>query len=125
MNERDVLEQRLATLLGLLSAPAGPLGPNAGALGEQLRAAWETEARLIERLLAETPGADVLATVRAWRSRTLAFAERSPVEAPTWTDKQGRVWNAPDVLMTLDDLTDRVERWMRAAGSDGGQEIDR
>lgn len=115
MKERDVLEQRSATLHGLLSSPTGPLGPNAGKLGDRLRAGWETEVRLIERLLSETPGDDVLSTIGAWRARTDAFVARSPTDAPCWTDKHGQTWDARAVLSILDDLRERIERWMLAS----------
>jgi len=114
MHAREVLDQRRSTLAGLLATPQGPLGPNAGQLGERLRGAWESELRLVERLLAETPGDDVLATIAAWRSRTEAFVERSAPSRTSWTDRSGVVWNGPDVLVMLADLDDRVRRWLGA-----------
>jgi hypothetical protein len=112
MHARQVLDQRRSTLAGLLATPHGPLGPNAGQLGERLRGTWELELRLVERLLAETPGDDVLATIAAWRSRTEAFVARSAPSRTAWTDRSGVVWNGPDVLAVLADLDDRVRRWL-------------
>ena len=115
MHARQVLDQRRTTLTGLLAAPHGPLGPNAGPLGERLRAGWQLELRLVERLLAETPDDDVLATIAAWHRRTEAFLTRSAPDSASWTDRSGMVWHGPTVLDLLADLDERVRRWLRAA----------
>jgi hypothetical protein len=114
LNERTVLEHRIATLDGLLDAPGGPLGPNAGDLGEQLRSDWETERMLLRRLLEETPGGDVGKTIATWRSRTVSFVARSSDDShsPAWTDRSGVTWDARHVLSLLDETQGRIDRWM-------------
>lgn len=119
MNERTVLEQRITTLSGLLDTPGGPLGPNAGDLGDQLRGGWETERRLLERVLADTQGNDVSGTIGAWRDRTQAFVARSGPGTPSWTDREGRTWRADEVLALLDETQDRIDRWVRTADDVG------
>jgi hypothetical protein len=119
VTEREVLLQRRATLVALLASPNGPLGPNAGAIGERLRRGWQTEVRLLDRLLAETPGDDVRTTIAAWQARTVAFAARSPGKPTAWTDRQGLSWDADVVLCLLGELTERIDRWMTAAGPEG------
>jgi len=115
MNERTVMEQRLATLAGLLAVPGGPLGPNAGPIAAQLRGGWECERRLIERILVETAGDDVRGTVAAWRNRTAAFVARSGDVPPRWTDREGHRWDGPTVLTLLDEIQERLDRWQAAA----------
>ncbi|MFN2115133.1 MAG: hypothetical protein ACK2T6_05420 [Anaerolineae bacterium] len=112
MNERTILEHRVATLDGLLDTPSGPLGPNAGELGEQLRADWSTERRLLQRLLAESRGDDVASTIAAWRGRTASFIARSGDDSPSWTDKSGASWNARHVMSLLDETQGRIDRWL-------------
>lgn len=112
MNERTVLEHRVATLDGLLEAPGGPLGPNAGDLGEQLRADWETERQLLRRLLTDTPGDDVAETIATWRSRTVSFLARAEDDSPSWTDRAGITWDARHVLSLLDETQGRLDRWL-------------
>jgi hypothetical protein len=112
LNERTVLEHRVATLDGLLDAPGGPLGPNAGDLGEQLRSDWETERRLLNRLLSDTPGDDVGETIATWRSRTVSFVARSDEDSPEWTDRSGVTWDARHVLSLLDETQGRLDRWL-------------
>jgi hypothetical protein len=112
LDEKTVLDHRLTTLNGLLDAPGGPLGSNAGDLGARLRADWLAEQRLLSRLLAETSGDDVRATIQSWRRRTEAFVARSSDPSPHWTDKEGITWNARQVLTLLDDAQERIDRWM-------------
>jgi hypothetical protein len=112
LNERTVLEHRVATLDGLLDAPGGPLGPNAGDLGEQLRSDWETERQLLRRLLSDTPGDDVGETIATWRSRTVSFVARSKEDSPAWTDRSGITWDARHVLSLLDETQGRLDRWL-------------
>ena len=114
MNQRTVLEQRITTLCGLLDAPGGPLGPKARSLGAHLQLGWGAERRLLQRLLAETSGEDVVATITRWRDRTRSFFSRSGGESPRWTDHQGHVWDANTVLALLDDAEDRIKRWLAA-----------
>jgi len=113
VNQRTVLEHRIGTLEGLLAAPGGPLGPNAGPLGDRLRGDWLAELRLLQRLLAETPGDDVRPTIGQWRDRTRAFAARGATAGASWSDKQGNEWSADTVLRLLDETEDRVDRWLR------------
>jgi hypothetical protein len=118
VNQRGVLTQRITTLTGLLETPGGPLGPNAGPLGDRLRRDWEVERRLLERLLTETDGDDVSTTIGRWRTRTETFIARSAGGTATWTDRQGCVWEAPAVLLLLADTQDRIDRWLRVTGTD-------
>lgn len=117
MNQRNVLEHRLATLDGLLDAPGGPLGPNAGELGQRLHAGWRTERRLLQRLLGDAQGDDVHATIRAWRQRTAAFAAKSDDDRPAWVDREGVTWDAKQVLELLDDTQERIDRWVGSRSS--------
>lgn len=119
MSERDVLTRRRATLEALLAMPRGPLGPNAGALGQRLQAAWWEEVRLIERLLAEARGDGICATIGDWRARTRAFATRLGSEAARWTDREGHSWQAAAVLELLDALEARIESERTAGHHDG------
>lgn len=116
MDEKTVLDHRLATLNGLLDAPGGPLGSNAGELGARLRADWLAEQRLLSRLLAETSGDDVRATIESWRRRTEAFVARSNDPSPHWTDKEGITWDAHQVLALLEGAQERIDRWLGVSG---------
>jgi len=125
MNERTILEQRLVTLGGLLDTPDGPLGPKAGALAQAFQQRWEAERRLIERILSDAPAgapdSDLQATIGLWYDRTAAFVKGSGDERPTWTDRQGVVWDAHDVLAIVEDLRERIAAWqdgeLMAAGT--------
>lgn len=119
MNERQILEQRIITLDGLLATPGGPLGPKAGPLATQFHQRWQIERRLLHRVLDETP-ADappqaVLETLQLWQDRTAAFVRKSPDERPSWTDREGLVWDAQEVLAVLDDIRERIEAWLAGA----------
>lgn len=118
LTEREVLLRRHATLTGLLAAPHGFLGQNAGALGDRLRAGWVSEARLLKRLLEETKDDDFRSTIADWQSRTAAYAARSTDGANEWTDRRGCTWQASLVLELLAELTDRIERELRSADPD-------
>jgi len=128
MNERAILEQRVVTLSGLLGTPDGPLGLKAGALGTQFTARWDAERRLIQRILEESPpGAsdgDLETTLNLWRERTGAFIRGASAERPAWTDKQGKLWDAHEVMAILDDIRERIEAWQGADGRalEGGDE---
>lgn len=115
MNERAILNQRVITLSGLLGTPGGPLGPKAGGLSQQLQAGWEAERRLIQRIIDETPAdapdSEIEATLDMWRDRTAAFIKSADSDRPTWTDRQGTVWDAQAVLAILEDIRERIEAW--------------
>lgn len=115
MNERAILEQRVITLNGLLDTPGGPLGNKAGILGRQFGQRWTAERQLLRRILDETPAdatdADTRATLTLWRDRTAAFVRSSDSDQPTWTDRNGLVWDAHVVLSLLDDIQERIEAW--------------
>jgi hypothetical protein len=113
MNERTVLEQRITTLDDLVAA-GGVLGPAGASLGQRLRSGWEVERRLLGRIVAETPGDDVRATLALWQARTEAFVAKSDAEAPGWTDKEGNHWDAREVLALLDDTVERLDAWLAA-----------
>lgn len=115
MNERHVLEQRLATLNSLLDGSGYLLGSSGAAMGERLRSAWQAERQLLQRLLVETAGDDVRATIGLWRDRTAAFVERSAGGDASWTDRSGQRWEAAHVLVLLDDTSERLDSWAAAA----------
>jgi hypothetical protein len=115
MNDRMILEQRLATLDSLLDSTGHLLGPAGAALGERLRTSWEAERLLLRRLLVETPADDVRATIAVWRARTAAYLERAQDENAAWTDHSGQRWQAAGVLAVLDETTERLDTWMTAA----------
>lgn len=113
MDERKILEQRVATLNGLLETTGGSLGPAGGALGTTLRGKWEAERRLLRRVLAETPGQDVRATLDLWGERTAAFMEKSG-DSASWHDREGIEWHAAAVLDILVDIEERLNSWREA-----------
>lgn len=113
MNERTVLEQRVTTLDGLIDA-GGLLGPAGAALGQQLRSSWEEERRLLRRILAETGGDDVRATLALWTARTEAFVAQSGDPNPGWQDRDGHRWDAQQVLSLLADTVERLDAWLAA-----------
>lgn len=117
MDERNILEQRIVTLSGLLdgpNGPNGPLGPAAGALGERLRQSWEAERRLLARILADAQDGDVHTTLDIWTERTSAFLRQQGDAPPTWMDRQGNQWHAEQVLTLLEDIQERLDSWQRA-----------
>jgi len=116
MTDRAVVEQRITTLTGLLETPGGPLGPAAGKIGEELLDSWRAERRLLQRILKETVGEDVSATISLWYERTAAFAERSDSDRPAWRDREGNLWVADDVLRSLDDMRQRIAIWLADEG---------
>jgi hypothetical protein len=109
MNNRAMLEERVATLTGLLTAPQGQLGHAGGPLVQRLIANWEVERRLLERILADSPCDDVRTTLAAWLERTAAFMSSSGAESPSWTDRHGNRWDACQVLALLDDIRERLD----------------
>ena len=113
MDARDVVAQRITTLDGLLAAPGGPFGGRGGAVAEQLTAAWRAERRLLARILDESRGGDVRATIDLWNERTRAFLERSAADDAHWRDREGHEWHAEDVLRLLGDLERRIDAWLR------------
>ena len=118
MNEREIVDQRIVTLSGLLDTPGGPLGPSAGSLGRDLAASWDAERRLLQRILRETPANDVRATIAQWHERTAAFVERSTDPTPSWKDRDGNTWDAREVLRILEDIRQRIEIWLFGEKSD-------
>ncbi len=119
MDQREVVRQRILTLDGLLADPNGPFGTSGGALAKRLADGWNTERRLLGRILAETKGDDVRATLGRWQERTAAFAEKSEADEPSWNDKEGTVWRAEEVLRLLDDFARRLDAWIQSAGGQG------
>lgn len=113
MTEREIIEQRIRTLDGLLQAPGGPLGAAGGQLADRLSEGWRAEQRLLNRILDESKGKSLRATISLWQERTSAFAESSDDERPSWRDREGNVWDAIEVLRILEDLDRRLEAWMQ------------
>lgn len=120
MQQRDVVAQRILTLSGLLAGPDGPFGASGGAIGRRLVEGWAAERRLLQRLLDETKGDDVLATVAIWHDRTAAFLAKAGAEEGAWRDRDGHVWVAADVLRMLDDLVNRIGAWRSVSEAGGG-----
>lgn len=109
MNTRELLKQRLATLDSLTRPGSLRRGSTEGGdVAQQLTAQWETEKRLIKRVLSEP--ADPTATLLQWRERTENFRDRFP-ERDGWTDQQGSEWNAVLVLKAIDNLIEHIENW--------------
>ncbi len=119
MNAREVVEQRIVTLKGLLDTPGGPLGPAAGSLGRDLAASWEAERRLLQRILHESRAGDVHATIAQWRERTAGFLERASEPAPSWSDRDGNTWDAREVIRILDDVRQRIDIWLAGERAPG------
>ena len=117
MNARDVVAQRITTLDGLLASPSGPFSGRGGPLAERLAAGWHAERRLLQRILDESRGADLQATIGLWNERTAAFLERSEEGAASWHDRDGHVWYASDVLRILEDLERRIDTWLAEDGA--------
>jgi hypothetical protein len=115
MTPRDVVDRRIATLTGLLHMPGGALGRAGGGLAARLQGEWAAERRLLERLLADTTGDDVMTTIQHWRDRTASFAARSGDVSPSWTDRLGQAWDAQTVLSLLDDTEARIAQQLDAA----------
>ena len=106
MTDREFLQTRLKTLQSLTGTAAVIKGGGASGLQNKLHAAWETEQRLLTRILAE-PG-DLVQTIGAWQTRTQAFMTKNPGREG-WSDAQGHAWNASQVLALLADLQQRLE----------------
>lgn len=106
MTDREFLQTRLKTLQSLTGAAAVLKGGGASGLQNKLHAAWETEQRLLARILAE-PG-DLAQIIGAWETRTQAFIAKNP-SREGWSDAQGHAWNASQVLALLGDLQQRLE----------------
>ncbi|MDQ7029908.1 MAG: hypothetical protein Q9O62_09110 [Ardenticatenia bacterium] len=115
-NTRTLLRRRLETLVSLTAG--GILRRGAGEasrppLEDDLTALWETEARLIRRVLAE-PG-DPETVLRQWRDRTERFRDRYP-EREGWHDQQGTFWHVALVLTAIDNVLEHIEMWSTAVG---------
>lgn len=80
------------------------------ALQSRLVQAWDTERRLIQRLLVETLDGNIRQTLDAWEGRTQSFLQKSS-ERRAWTDRQGQSWNADLVLQIIADLHERLDSW--------------
>jgi hypothetical protein len=119
VDERQVIEQRIATLDALLDTPGGPLGPAAGDLGDRLRQGWQDERRLLRRILVDASSGHVTSTVAVWRARTEAFMRQANGASPGWRDKDGHYWDAGEVLRLLDDIEERLRGWLGTGGTDG------
>jgi hypothetical protein len=122
MNEREILQHRMATLDSLLAVPAPLIGSAGGSLNAQLAERWRAERRLLDRLLLESPDGGVAATVDLWQTRTERFIASSSDSIPGWTDSQGNAWNAQLVRELLDEVRDRLERWRDGPGLERSEE---
>lgn len=120
-DERAFLRHRLATLAGLLAQPNGSLR-SGGALVQGIRAAWRTEHRLLERILAESRSRAPQETIELWRQRTERFLAAAAEPDPEWRDREGQTWNARQVLAILDDLAERLRTWAESAAGPDEQE---
>lgn len=120
-DERAFLRHRLATLAGLLAQPNRSLR-SGGALAQGIRAAWQVEHRLLERILAESQSRSPQEVVELWRQRTERFLAGAAEPNPTWRDREGRTWNARQVLAILDDLAERLRTWAESAAELDEQE---
>jgi hypothetical protein len=122
VDQREVVRQRILTLDGLLADPNGPFGQTGGDLAAKLAAGWRSERRLLRRIVDETKGDDVRATLQVWQERTAAFAEKAEGDDPSWRDRDGHVWHAREVLRLLDDFRRRLEAWIQEeTGAQGSQ----
>jgi len=110
-NAREALAGR-AQVLGSLTA-AGAIRGGAAELTGSLQAGWLAERRLIDRILADTPGdQSVFTTLDRWEERTRAFSQKAGRTDAAWTDKQGEAWRADQVLGLIADLRDRLSAWV-------------
>ena len=109
MQPRDILQHRVATLDALLGGPT--LSGGDGELSLRLRDRWVSERALIQRLLEDSGGGNVVDTMTLWRSRTERFLASSNDQVDGWVDVKGQRWDARRVLELLDDLSGRVEAW--------------
>jgi len=110
------LQERLKILTQLSAGGQLRTGTGAAsgaALQSRLVQAWDTERRLILRLLAETPDGNIRQTLDAWEERTQSFLQKSPGRR-AWHDRQGQSWNADLVLQIIADLRERLDTWERA-----------
>jgi hypothetical protein len=111
---REKLKKHLATLESLTSSGGGlrlGAGGGGGGVNNTLTAGWETEARLIRRVVSEA--GDPVERLRDFQQRTEEFRDRYP-ERQGWTDQQGVSWNAALVLKAIDNLLEHVENWNSA-----------
>lgn len=115
MNQKDIVQQRIRTLSGLIDAPNGPFGASGGEVAARLVDSWAAERRLLQRLSDETKGDDVLATIQLWQDRTTAFLAKAGPDEGAWRDRDGNRWVATDVLRILGDLRARIETWRAEA----------
>ena len=115
MDQRAILQHRLATLNALLDGPA-PLSGGDGGLHDRLRGGWIAERSLIHRILEETAGPNVADTMALWRSRTERFLESSGDRVSGWQDAKGQRWEARQVLALLEEIEGRLEVWSGSPG---------
>lgn len=109
MDTREFLKKRLLTLDSLTRTGAFRRGSGAaGDVGAQLALEWETEKRLIKRVLAEPT--EPTQTLLEWRDRTENFRDKFP-ERESWTDQQGNEWIAALVLKGIDNLIEHIENF--------------
>ncbi len=115
MRQKNILSQRIMTLTGLTAGPNGPFGAAGGDVAQRLVDGWAAERRLLQRLLDETKGDDVLATVAMWHDRTTAFLAKAGEGEGSWRDRDGHVWVGSDVLRVLEDVRQRIDTWQSEA----------
>jgi len=126
VRQKNILSQRIMTLTGLTAGPNGPFGAAGGEVAQRLVDGWAAERRLLQRLLDETKGDDVLATVAMWHDRTTAFLAKAGEGEGSWRDRDGHLWVGSDVLRVLEDVRQRIDAWQAeaepapAAGVGGG-----
>ncbi len=109
----ELLQQRLKLLTQLSGGSQSQTrtGAAAGAaLQSRLVQTWDTERRLIQRLLAETVHGNIRPTLDAWEQRTLSFLHKSP-DRRSWTDRYGQSWDGDLVLQVIADLRERLDTW--------------
>ncbi len=113
MDSRKMLGQHVQTLNALLRGGISRGIGNTRAVKEDdlqssLKAQWETERNLVQRVLRE-PG-DPTEQLLEWRERTQGFIDRYP-EREGWTDREGVQWMAQDTLDAIDKLLEQIEAW--------------
>ena len=109
MDTRKILEQHGVTLSALLRGGVrrGVGGTNGeDDLVNSLQGNWETEHRLVRRVLRGT--GDPEEQLLAMRTRTEEFLDKYP-EREGWKDSNGEFWNAQRVLDGIDKLLEEIE----------------
>ncbi len=122
MTDLEFLKRRIQTLTALLGAPGGAVQSRDGEVLATLRANWETERRLLERIVEESRDRPPREVVAAWRQRTERFLACASDPDPSWQDRAGRTWWARPVLSALIDLEERLAVWAESSETAGAEE---